>query len=144
VEKWAIAGHKLVLLSKCYGVVGEVPEIDELSYPDKIKASRDYVNQGGLSRVAIYNAVDASLERLRTPYLDVLQIHCFDAGVPIEETMKALHDLVECEKVRYLVASSMWCYQFARMKHIMDLKGWTKSCACRINTRYCIARRRWR
>lgn len=126
IKKWAIPRHKLVLLTKCYGIVGDRPEINELSYPDKIKASKDFVNQGGLSRGAIFTAVDASLERMQTPYLDVLQIHRFDGSVPIEETMKALHDLVECGKVRYLGASSMWCYQFARMQQVAELKGWTK------------------
>lgn len=126
IKKWAIPRHKLVRLTKCYGIVGDRPEINELSYPDKIKARKDFVNQGGLSRGAIFTAVDASLERMQTPYLDVLQIHRFDGSVPIEETMKALHDLVECGKVRYLGASSMWCYQFARMQQVAELKGWTK------------------
>jgi aryl-alcohol dehydrogenase-like predicted oxidoreductase len=70
-----------------------------------MKSSKDYVNQGGLSRQAIFAAVNASLARLQTDYLDVLQIHRFDASVPIEETMKALHDLVESGKVRYIGTS---------------------------------------
>ncbi|KAK3955646.1 Aldo-keto reductase dtxS3 [Pseudoneurospora amorphoporcata] len=60
-----------------------------------IAASKDYVNQHGLSRAAIFNAVEASLRRLDTPYIDLLQIHRFDLHTPIEETMKALHDLVQ-------------------------------------------------
>ena len=67
-----------------------------------MKESKDYVNQGGLSRQAIFNAVNASLKRLGTDYIDLLQIHRFDAAVPVEETMKALHDLVEMGKVRYI------------------------------------------
>lgn len=126
IERRAIPRHKLVLMTRCYGVVGEQPDISELSYPNKIKVSKDYVNQSRLSRAAIYNAVEASLKRLRTSYVNVLQIHRFDTSVPVEETMKALHDLVESGKVRYLGASSMWCYQFAQMQHVAELKGWTK------------------
>ncbi len=70
-----------------------------------MKASKDYVNQGGLSRQAIFSAVNASLKRLGTDYLDLLQIHRFDKTVPVEETMKALHDLVEQGKVRYIGVS---------------------------------------
>jgi aryl-alcohol dehydrogenase-like predicted oxidoreductase len=73
--------------------------------------TKDYVNHGGLSRQAIFRAVEASLERLDTPYIDVLQIHRFDKTVPIEETMEALHDLVRSGKVRYIGASSMWAFQ---------------------------------
>jgi aryl-alcohol dehydrogenase-like predicted oxidoreductase len=91
-----------------------------------MKETKDYVNQGGLSRAAIFNAVDASLERLQTSYLDLLQIHRFDATVPVEETMKALHDLVEQGKVRYIGASSMWAYQFAKMQNAAEKNGWTK------------------
>lgn len=64
--------------------------------------SKDYVNQGGLSRQAIFNAVNASLRRLQMDYIDLLQIHRYDYKVPVEETMKALHDLVESGKVRYI------------------------------------------
>ena len=76
--------------------------------------TKDYVNHGGLSRQAIFRAVEASLERLDTPYIDVLQIHRFDKTVPIEETMEALHDLVRSGKVRYIGASSMWAFQVRR------------------------------
>jgi aryl-alcohol dehydrogenase-like predicted oxidoreductase len=80
----------------------------------------------GLSRTAIFAAVDASLARLDTPYLDLLQIHRFDATVPIEETMEALHDLVKAGKVRYIGASSMWACQFALMQFVAEKNGWTK------------------
>jgi aryl-alcohol dehydrogenase-like predicted oxidoreductase len=102
IKKHKLPRHKLVLLSKCYGTVGEEPGVVHIFYPNEIKRSKDYVNQGGLSRQAIFNAVNRSLERLGTDYLDLLQIHRFDATVPIEETMKALHDLVEMGKVRYI------------------------------------------
>ncbi|KIW31507.1 uncharacterized protein PV07_03152 [Cladophialophora immunda] len=126
IKKHNIPRHKLVLLSKCFGTVGEEPAVVHIKYPDQIKKSKDYVNQGGLSRAAIFNAVEASLERLGTSYLDVLQIHRFDRTVPVEETMKALHDLVQAGKVRYIGASSMWAYQFAKMQNCADVHGWTK------------------
>lgn len=80
----------------------------------------------GLSRTAIYNSVEGSLERLNTSYIDVLQIHRFDPTVPIEETMSALHDMVKSGMVRYIGASSMWTYQFAMMQHVAEKSGWTK------------------
>jgi aryl-alcohol dehydrogenase-like predicted oxidoreductase len=70
--------------------------------------------------------VDASLERLQTTYIDLLQIHRFDPEAPVEETMKALHDLVQNGKVRYIGASSMWAWQFARMNEVAAKNGWTK------------------
>ncbi len=86
----------------------------------------DWMIWAGLSRQAIFSAVDASLRRLQTDYLDLLQIHRFDASVPIEETMEALHDLVKNGKVRYLGASSMWTYQFAMMQFTAEKRSWTK------------------
>jgi aryl-alcohol dehydrogenase-like predicted oxidoreductase len=80
----------------------------------------------GLSRGAIFKAVDASLKRLGTDYIDLLQIHRYDPTVPPEETMKALHDLIQAGKVRYIGASSMWTYQFANMQFIAEKHGWTK------------------
>jgi len=76
-----------------------------------MQTSKDYVNKGGLSRNAIFNAVDASLKRLDLEYIDLLQIHRFDKETPIEETMEALHDIVKSGKVRYIGASSMWAWQ---------------------------------
>lgn len=92
----------------------------------QLYSQRDYVNQSGLSRAAIFNAVDASLERLNTSYIDLLQIHRFDPQTPVEETMRALHDLVACGKVRYIGASSMRCWQFAYMNEVASRNGWTK------------------
>ncbi|KAI0643189.1 NADP-dependent oxidoreductase domain-containing protein, partial [Trametes meyenii] len=68
---------------------------------------RDFGNQGGLSRTALFNQVDVSLKRLNTSYIDVLQIPTFDPTTPLEETMKALHDLVQNGKVRYLGVSNL-------------------------------------
>ena len=80
----------------------------------------------GLSRKAIMEQIDASLTRLGTDYVDLYQIHRFDPDTPVEETMEALHDVVKAGKVRYLGASSMWAWQFAKMQYAADLHGWTR------------------
>jgi 1-deoxyxylulose-5-phosphate synthase len=80
----------------------------------------------GLSRAAILEQVDASLRRLGTDYIDLYLIHRFDSDTPVEETMEALHDIVKAGKVRYLGASSMYAWQFAKMQHAADLGGWTR------------------
>jgi 1-deoxyxylulose-5-phosphate synthase len=80
----------------------------------------------GLSRKAILNEVDASLGRLGTDYIDLYQIHRFDPLVPVEETMEALHDVVRAGKARYIGASSMYAWQFAKMQHAADANGWTR------------------
>ncbi|KAL9625818.1 MAG: hypothetical protein Q9160_000138 [Pyrenula sp. 1 TL-2023] len=98
MRKYNIPRQKLVILSKCFGPVGEEPNVRGIFHPDLIQKSKDYVNQSGLSRQAIFNAVDASLQRIGTDYLDLLQIHRFDKDTPIEETMEALHDLVKAGK----------------------------------------------
>ena len=102
VKKNNLPRHKLILLTKCFGIVGEEPGISHMKYGKEMRESKDYINQGGLSRQAIFNAVDASLKRLQMDYIDLLQIHRYDASVPVEETMKALHDLVQSGKVRYI------------------------------------------
>lgn len=79
----------------------------------------------GLSRTAILEQVDASLRRLDTDYIDVYYIHRFDDQVPVEETMEALHDVVKAGKVRYLGASSMWAWQFAKLQEAARRHGWT-------------------
>jgi aryl-alcohol dehydrogenase-like predicted oxidoreductase len=79
----------------------------------------------GLSRKAILEQVDASLRRLGTDYVDLYQIHRFDPDAPVEETMAALHDTVRAGKVRYLGASSMYAWQFAKLQHAAVLHGWT-------------------
>jgi aryl-alcohol dehydrogenase-like predicted oxidoreductase len=83
-------------------------------------------NQGGLSRKAIMQEVDASLRRLGTDYIDLYQIHRWDYDTPIEETLEALHDVVKAGKVRYLGASSMHAWQFAKALYTADLHGWTR------------------
>jgi aryl-alcohol dehydrogenase-like predicted oxidoreductase len=80
----------------------------------------------GLSRKAILEQIDASLTRLGTDYVDLYQIHRFDPDTPVEETMEALHDVVKAGKARYLGASSMFAWQFAKLQHAADLGGWTR------------------
>jgi aryl-alcohol dehydrogenase-like predicted oxidoreductase len=80
----------------------------------------------GLSRKAIMEQIDASLTRLGTDYVDLYQIHRFDPNTPVEETMEALHDVVKAGKARYLGASSMFAWQFAKMQHAAERNGWTK------------------
>jgi len=82
-------------------------------------------NADGLSRKRILHAVDQSLARLGTDYIDLYQIHRFDYGTPLEETMEALHDIVKAGKVRYLGASSMAAWQFAKAQQIARDNGWT-------------------
>ena len=82
-------------------------------------------NMQGLSRKRILAAVDASLKRLNLDWIDLYQIHRFDPATPVEETMAALHDVVKAGKVRYLGASSMWAWQFAKMQQVAREHGWT-------------------
>jgi 1-deoxyxylulose-5-phosphate synthase len=80
----------------------------------------------GLSRKAIMEQIDASLSRLGTDYVDLYQIHRFDPDTPVDETMEALHDVVKAGKARYIGASSMWAWQFAKMQHAAERNGWTR------------------
>jgi aryl-alcohol dehydrogenase (NADP+) len=86
----------------------------------------DKPNQGGLSRVHIMQAIDDSLRRLRTDYIDLYQIHRWDVDTPIEETLEALHDVVKSGKVRYIGASSMYAWQFSKSLYLADIHGWTR------------------
>jgi aryl-alcohol dehydrogenase-like predicted oxidoreductase len=79
----------------------------------------------GLSRKAIFEQIDASLTRLSTDYVDLYQIHRFDPETPVEETMEALHDVVKAGKARYIGASSMWAWRFAKMQSVAKANGWT-------------------
>ena len=100
--------EELVIASKVYFPMGDGP------------------NQGGLSRLHIMRAVEDSLRRLGTDYIDLYQIHRWDYATPIEETLQALHDLVRSGKVRYIGASSMYAWQFAKSLYLADLQGWTR------------------
>lgn len=83
-------------------------------------------NDQGLSRKHIMSAIDASLTRLGTDYVDLYQIHRWDYNTPIEETMEALHDIVKVGKARYIGASSMYSWQFAKAQYTAELHGWTR------------------
>lgn len=123
IEKYKTPRKKLVILSKCYfGVAddGSFPSIGELG-----KNDGKMVNQNGLSRKHIFDAVDDSVERLGT-YIDVLQIHRLDRNTPRTEIMKALNDVVESGKVRYIGASSMAAWEFQTLQNIAEKHGWHK------------------
>ncbi|WP_068617973.1 aldo/keto reductase [Paenibacillus tuaregi] len=83
-------------------------------------------NGAGLSRKAIMSEIDKSLKRLKTDYVDLYQIHRWDAETPIEETMEALHDVVKAGKARYIGASAMWAWQFQKALHVAEKNGWTR------------------
>jgi 1-deoxyxylulose-5-phosphate synthase len=83
-------------------------------------------NGGGLSRKAIMQGIDRSLRRLGTDYVDLYQIHRWDPRTPIEETMRALDDIVRAGKVRYIGASSMYAWQFSKAQYTASANGWTR------------------
>ena len=104
----------------------ELADRDDVVIATKVHGRmRPGPNGAGLSRVAILREIDESLRRLGVDHVDLYQIHRWDHDVPIEETMEALHDVVRAGKVRYLGASSMWAWQFARAQHVAELNGWT-------------------
>lgn len=100
--------EEVVIATKVHGVMGDSP------------------NQRGLSRLHIMHSIDDSLRRLGTDYVDLYQIHRWDQGTPIEETLEALHDVVKSGKARYIGASSMSAWQFAKALYLADLHGWTR------------------
>jgi aryl-alcohol dehydrogenase-like predicted oxidoreductase len=100
--------EEVVIATKVYNPMGDGP------------------NDRGLSRKHIFDAIDASLRRLGVDHVDLYQIHRFDRETPIEETLEALSDLVRSGKVRYIGASSMHAYQFAKSLYLADLHGWTR------------------
>src|SRR6266849_4761284 len=87
---------------------------------------RQGANARGLSRKSIMTEIDASLRRLGTDYVDLYQIHRWDRDTPIEETLAALHDVIKAGKARYIGASSMHAWQFAKALYVADLNGWTR------------------
>ena len=101
---------EVVLATKVHGEMGPGP------------------NDQGLSRKHILSSIDASLKRLGTDYVDLYQIHRWDYDTPIEETLEALNDVVRMGKARYIGASSMYAWQFAKALYTADLHGWTPLC----------------
>jgi 1-deoxyxylulose-5-phosphate synthase len=108
-------------------LVGKLLGRDEVVIATKVHGQMTPGPNGrGLSRKHILSAIDASLQRLGMDYVDLYQIHRFDKETPIEETMEALHDVVRAGKARYIGASSMYAWQFARAQHVADRNGWTR------------------
>jgi len=100
---------------------------DEIVVATKVRFPlRKAPNIGGLSRKAILFEIDASLKRLGMDHVDLYQIHRWDPMTPIEETMEALHDVVKAGKARYIGASSMFAWQFAKAQQVADRHGWTR------------------
>ncbi|MBK6591222.1 MAG: aldo/keto reductase [Burkholderiales bacterium] len=131
------AGESEVLTGKfikAYGKREEVVVATKVYFPVELEFKggatdtkpMNRPNMEGLSRKRIFHAVDASLKRLGTDYIDLYQIHRMDTQTPIEETMEALHDVVKAGKVRYLGASSMWAWQFAKAQQVAKERGWTR------------------
>jgi 1-deoxyxylulose-5-phosphate synthase len=107
--------------------LGEMTRREEVVIATKVHGRmRPGPNGAGLSRKAIMTEVDASLDRLGTDYIDLYQIHRWDPVTPIEETLEALHDVVKAGKARYIGASSMYAWQFAKALYLADLHGWTR------------------
>jgi aryl-alcohol dehydrogenase-like predicted oxidoreductase len=107
------------LLRELFGSREEYVVATKVFYP-----MSDRPGDAGLSRKHVLAAADASLRRLGTDHIDLYQIHRWDDATPIEETMEALDSLVRAGKVRYLGASSMWAWQFAKAQHVAERNGW--------------------
>lgn len=119
--------------------IKDVARRDEVVISTKVFVPmRKGPNTMGLSRKAIMTEIDNSLRRLGTDYVDLYQIHRWDPNTPIEETMETLHDLVKAGKVRYIGASSMLAWQFAKAQHVAERNGWTRFVAMenRLNLLY--------
>ncbi|KAL8389094.1 hypothetical protein RB595_008793 [Gaeumannomyces hyphopodioides] len=121
LRQFNIPRSRVVILSKIF-----YPVMDDDSRPQPAANDGALVNQMGLSRKHVFRAVDDCLARLGTDYVDVLQIHRLDRETPPEEIMRALHDVVQSGKARYIGASSMYAWEFARLQHVADRNGWTK------------------
>jgi aryl-alcohol dehydrogenase-like predicted oxidoreductase len=107
-------------------LVGKLLSRDEAVIATKVHGQMTPGPNGrGLSRKHVLSAIDASLQRLGMDYVDLYQIHRWDKETPIEETMEALHDVVRAGKARYIGASSMYAWQFARAQHVAERNGWT-------------------
>lgn len=122
LKQYNIPRSKIVILSKCYFGVDEADPSRPIA--QSMTNDGEMVNEVGLSRKHIFDAVEKSVERLGT-YIDVLQIHRLDrSGVPKEEIMKALNDVIEKGWVRYIGASSMAAWEFQMLQNIADRNGW--------------------
>ncbi|QRW27628.1 aldo/keto reductase family protein [Rhizoctonia solani] len=116
IKQLGLPRDEIVVMTKLCGIVGRTPA--EVYWADTSKGDANgYVNQYGLSRKHIFESVKKSLERLQLDYIDVLQCHRFDYNTPIEETMRALHDVVQAGYARYIGMSSCHAYQFHAMQN---------------------------
>jgi aryl-alcohol dehydrogenase-like predicted oxidoreductase len=104
----------------------EIVLATKVFFPMGNRADAKKPNGSGLSRKTIFQSIDASLLRLGTDYVDLYQIHRWDYATPIEETLEALHDVVKAGKARYIGASSMFAWQFAKALHVAEKNGWTR------------------
>ncbi|WP_312935863.1 aldo/keto reductase [Pseudomonas sp.] len=111
---------------KAYTRRDETVIATKVFYPANMWQGDARPNEKGLSRKAILSGIDASLQRLGTDYVDLYQIHRWDYDTPIEETMEALHDVVKAGKARYIGASSMFAWQFAKAQEVAAANGWSR------------------
>lgn len=126
IKKYNWRRENIVIATKLFATVGRTDGDDPSNMSKEEKDNNGYVNMYGLSRKHIFESVEASLKRLDLDYIDLLQIHRFDYDTPIKETMKALHDVVQSGKVRYIGASSMWAHQLLEMQYTARMNGWTE------------------
>lgn len=125
IKKYGWRRENIVVATKLWAPVGRGSE-QPMAMTNDEKDNSGYVNQYGLSRKHIFESVEASLQRLDLPYVDLLQIHRFDPTTPVKETMEALHDIVKSGKVRYIGASSMWAHQLLEYQYTARIHGWTE------------------
>lgn len=116
IKQLKLPRHEIVVMTKLFGPVAR-KYATNLAATGQIPDEVGYVNQHGLSRKHVFEAVKASLERLQLDYVDILQCHRFDPETPIEETMQALHDVVQAGYARYIGMSSCWAWQFHAMQN---------------------------
>lgn len=130
IKKFNWPRDNLVVATKLYAPVGfrnkDGTFDDALALSQEEREQKGYINAFGLSRKHIFDSVDKSLARLDIDYIDLLQIHRFDYLTPVKETMKALHDIVQTGKVRYIGASSMFAHQLLEMNYTARMNGWTE------------------
>ncbi len=126
IKKFAKSRDDVVIATKFFFPVDE-ENVGNLTLAPNSNAQQIASRNGsGSSRKRIFYAVERSLQRLQTDYIDLYQMHRWDYETPIEETMEALHDLVKMGKVRYIGMSSCYAWQFAKAQHIAKERGWTQ------------------
>jgi len=125
IKKFNWRRENVVIATKVFAPVGRDME-SAMTLSEEDRDNNGYVNMYGLSRKHIFESVDASLKRLDLPYVDLLQIHRFDPNTPPKETMKALHDVIQSGKVRYIGASSMWAHQLLEYQvSVISSRTWS-------------------